>query len=113
VRVQRGNCGIFSSPYIVTIPCREGELTSTNISSYPNPFSETVNFNLELSESSAVSLRLYTLTGQLIEEILTDSYLSAGESTIQYNSVHLNNGIYIAEIQTSSETKRIKICKQH
>ena len=113
VRVQRGNCGVFSSPYVVTIPCREGELTSTNITSYPNPFNTMVNFNIELPSSSAVSVRLYSLAGQLIDEILHDSYLSAGESNIAYNGEQLTNGIYIAEIKTSSETKRIKICKQY
>jgi len=113
VRVQRGNCGVFSSPYVVTIPCREAELTSTNITSYPNPFNTIVNFNIELPSSSAVSVRLYSLAGQLIDEILHDSYLSAGESNIAYNGEQLTNGIYIAEIKTSSETKRIKICKQY
>ena len=113
VRVQRGSCGVFSSPYVVTIPCRDGDLTSTTISSYPNPFNEIVNFNLGLSKPSSVSVRIFTLTGQLIDEILNDSYLSAGESTIEYNSEQLTNGIYIAEIKTSEETKRIKICKQH
>jgi hypothetical protein len=53
------------------------------------------------------------LAGQLIDEILHDSYLSAGESNIAYNGEQLTNGIYIAEIKTSSETKRIKICKQY
>lgn len=113
VRVQRGNCGVFSSPYVVTIPCRDGDLTSTTIYSYPNPFNEIVNFNLELSKPSSVSVRLFTITGQLIDEILNDSYLSAGESNIEYNSEQLTNGIYIVEIKTSEETKRIKICKQH
>jgi hypothetical protein len=113
VRVQRGNCGVFSLPYVVTIPCREDELTSTSITSYPNPFNALVNFNIELPSSSAVSVRLYSLAGQLIDEILHDSYLSAGESNIAYNSEQLTNGIYIAEIKTSSETKRIKICKQY
>jgi hypothetical protein len=113
VRVQLGSCGVFSSPYIVTIPCREGELTSTSITGYPNPFNETINFNLELSQPSTVTLRLFTLAGQLIDELLNDSYMNAGESNIEYNSDQLTNGIYIAEIKTSSETKRIKICKQN
>ena len=113
VRVQRGSCGVFSSPFVVSIPCREGELTSTNISAYPNPFSEQINFNLELSDPGEVSVILYSLSGQLIDEVLENSYLNAGESHIEYNSENLANGIYIAEIKTSAETKRIKICKQN
>jgi hypothetical protein len=108
VRVQRGNCGVFSSPYVVSVPCREAELTSTGISAYPNPFSGQINFNLELSNPCEVSLRIYTLSGQLI-----DTYINEGESNINYNSESLANGIYIAEIKTSEETKRIKICKQN
>ena len=113
VRVQRGSCGVFSSPYVVTVPCREGELTATSISAFPNPFSEHINFNLELSDPDEVSVRLYSLSGQLIDEVLDNTYLNAGESKIDYNSEKLSNGIYIAEIKTSSETKRIKICKQN
>jgi len=113
VRVQRGSCGVFSSPYVVSIPCREGDVSSTGISAYPNPFSEQINFNLELSDPGEVSVRLYSLSGQLIEEVLENAYLNAGESNIEYNSENLANGIYIAEIKTSAETKRIKICKQN
>jgi hypothetical protein len=113
VRVQRGSCGVFSSPYVVTVPCREGELTATSISAFPNPFSGQINFNLELSNPGEVSVILYSLSGQLIDEVLENSYLNAGESQIEYNSENLSNGIYIAEIKTSSETKRIKICKQN
>ncbi|MFN5346103.1 MAG: T9SS type A sorting domain-containing protein [Bacteroidota bacterium] len=113
VRVQRGNCGVFSSPYVVSVPCREAELTSTGISAYPNPFSGQINFNLELSNPCEVSLRIYTLSGQLIDEVLNNTYINEGESNINYNSESLANGIYIAEIKTSEETKRIKICKQN
>lgn len=112
VRVQLGSCGKFSSPYLVTIPCREEEISATTLSSYPNPFSSTTNIQLSIAETSPVSLRIYSASGQLLDEILNNSVLDAGETTIEYNNSNLTNGIYIAEVSTPSETKRIKICRQ-
>ncbi len=112
VRVQLGSCGVFSSPYVVSVPCREGELTETTVTCYPNPFSSTLNFNLGLTEQSVATLKIFNTAGQLVDVIFDNEKLLKGESIFEYNCSHLRNGVYIAEIKTNTDSKRIKICKQ-
>ncbi|MBL7923218.1 MAG: T9SS type A sorting domain-containing protein [Bacteroidia bacterium] len=111
MRAQLGSCGVFSNPYTVTIPCREGEVLSenSNFIAYPNPFSSMITFAFELSDESPVSIRLFDATGKLIDVILDNSQVMSGETRIEYGTTHLPGGIYIAEISTPQHTQRIRI----
>jgi hypothetical protein len=111
MRAQLGSCGVFSIPYTVTVPCREGEVLpgNSNFSAYPNPFSNMTTFAFELSDDQAVSIRLYDATGKLIDVVLDQAMMSGGESRIDYPTAHLTAGMYFAEIITPQETKRIRL----
>lgn len=111
MRAQLNSCGVFSIPYTVTTPCRAGEVLpdELNLTAYPNPFSDLINFGFELAENGPVSIKIFDATGKLIDVILDNSYLSSGETRIEYPTNHLAGGIYIVELTTSSITKRLKL----
>lgn len=111
MRAQLGSCGVFSIPYTVTVPCKEGEVLpgNSNFTAYPNPFSNMTTFAFELEDDQAVSIRLYDATGKLIDVVLDQAMMSGGESRIDYPTSHLTAGMYFAEIITPNETKRIRL----
>lgn len=111
MRAQLGSCGIFSIPYTVTVPCREGEQVAVDggFTAYPNPFQNYTTFAFELQEPEEVTMRLYDATGKLIDVIMDRSLVSAGESRIEYSTAHLPAGVYLAEIMANSFTRKIRL----
>ena len=111
LRVQLVGCGTFSSSYTVTVPCREGVLNvgEMNFNVYPNPFMDQTTFAFELAEEKMVSILLYDISGKLVDIILNDQMVSAGETKLTYNASNIAQGIYVAEIRAGDQVKRIKI----
>ncbi|MBK7965354.1 MAG: T9SS type A sorting domain-containing protein [Bacteroidetes bacterium] len=111
MRAQLGSCGTFSIPYTVTTPCREGEtlMSDLNLNVYPNPFHDFVKISFNLSEDAPVTVKLFDISGKLIDVILENSNLSSGETIIDYSTGQLAGGIYILELASTNSTKRIKI----
>ncbi|HOS48711.1 MAG TPA: T9SS type A sorting domain-containing protein, partial [Bacteroidia bacterium] len=111
VRVQLGSCGTFANPYTVTIPCKEGEELpmATSFSAYPNPFNSDVNLAFTLSTADNVTIKIYDLSGKLVDILMDNSFVSEGETKVEYHASHLARGLYIAEIVTSTQKERIKI----
>jgi len=111
LRAQLGGCGTFSQSYTVTVPCREGELNvgEMNFNVYPNPFMDQTTFAFELAEEKMVSIRLYDLSGKLVDIILNDQMISSGETKLSYNASNIAQGIYVAEIIAGDQVNRVKI----
>jgi Secretion system C-terminal sorting domain len=111
VRVQLGSCGTFANPYTVTIPCKEGEELpmATSFSAYPNPFNSDVNLAFTLGIADNVTIKIYDLSGKLIDILMDNAFVSEGETKVEYHASHLARGLYIAEIVTSTQKERIKI----
>ena len=49
-----------------------GRLTVNNLTIYPNPAQEEVNFRLILSSKQTISIKIYDLMGKLIEEFVDE-----------------------------------------
>ena len=111
MRAQLGSCGTFSIPYTVTTPCREGEalLSDLNLNVYPNPFSDFVKIAFELSEEAPVSVKLFDISGKLVDVILDKGQMNSGESTLDYSTNHLAGGVYILEVSSPNTIQRMKI----
>lgn len=79
---------------------------------YPNPFYDDLTLYYELPEASVVTLRVYDVTGRLVEEILPASnYQAPGAYQIKLptGTLNLANGMYLFQLSTSSFTKTIKL----
>jgi uncharacterized protein (DUF779 family) len=110
VRVQLNTCGSFSNAYTVTIPCREGEtIAKTGLIAYPNPFNSQITLGYSLAEAAPVSIKIYDMSGKLVDVLQDNSWTEAGDSNLEYNTSQLTQGIYLVEIQTGNSVERIKI----
>jgi len=86
-----------------------------SLTRYPNPFSQSITFDVSASAKSEHPLRLtvYNLKGQLVKELYHDS-LAPGNTTIQWDSLDNNgkacaSGIYFARLsQDNNILKTIK-----
>ena len=60
---------------------------------YPNPFNHTTKINFGLPEAGNVELKIYNITGQLVE-ILVHDFRSAGTYFVFWDATGFGSGIY-------------------
>lgn len=69
---------------IALIVSPSDELLLTNIYNYPNPFRQNTQFAFEVSRRAWVSIKIFTLTGELVRE------LDPGNSFVGYSHINWN-----------------------
>jgi plastocyanin len=79
---------------------------ANKIKVFPNPANEFINLEIPTSLGSARSLKIYSITGTLV-----DSRVMSGNS-YRYDLKSLKNGVYFVEIQTSARKEVLKFIKQ-
>jgi hypothetical protein len=67
---------------------------------YPNPFSQTTSIEFSLSETDKISLDIYTISGQKIRSLLSESTIQDGTYVVQWDGLdqsanRVNPGTYI------------------
>ncbi len=90
---------------------------TTNVSShtyqvstlFPNPANNVVNVSIGSNVGSSVSVFVYDFTGRLIENKKYDDVAS----TIEFNTAHLAEGVYIFNIKTSNSSITRKLTVLH
>jgi len=75
---------------------------------YPNPFNPTTTIEFSLPQSEMVSMKVYDLTGRLIETLLND-FQNMGNHTINWDGTNQSSGMYFVTLITSSGSKTQKI----
>ncbi|MFV1884384.1 MAG: LamG-like jellyroll fold domain-containing protein [Balneola sp.] len=79
---------------------------------YPNPFNPSTVINYDLPEASAVSIRIFDLTGRLVATIVDESK-TAGRYQVTFNAAALSSGVYFYELKTNtySSVKKFTLIK--
>jgi len=67
------------------------------LNSYPNPFNATTSLDFVLAEPQPVELKIYNISGQLIEELYNGN-LAAGAHTFRWNANNYSSGIYLTRL---------------
>ncbi|MBQ4821678.1 T9SS type A sorting domain-containing protein [Aquimarina sp. MMG016] len=77
----------------------------SNITSYPNPFSNTATIDYTLTNTNAITIKLYNQLGKEIKTI-EDSYIKKGNHQLQIDgySLQLKPGIYYYKISSGKDT---------
>lgn len=112
VRAQLGGCGKFSNEYVVTTPCREGELlglSDFDAVVYPNPFENRTTIAVHVEKEEKISIMIYDMEGRLVETIKDNYMASPGINEFEFNAAGLGKGVYFAVVNTTFDSKRIKI----
>ena len=71
---------------------------------YPNPVKNILNIEYALKNSSQVKIGIYSITGKLLQYILSD-YQEAGTYTIQNRNIQLSKGIYFVKLSTETSSR--------
>lgn len=77
----------------------------------PNPFNENTKISLELSQSGAVSINLFDISGRNIKAVLNQKNLSKGNHRISLPMDDMGQGIYILRLQTETGIETRKLVK--
>ena len=90
-------------PLSVTVSVEEGNIINESaLNVYPNPARSLVNVNYSIERDEAVSVEIYNLLGNKLQEV-NYGYQSAGSYSQQLNISNLANGMYLLRIQAGDE----------
>ncbi len=80
---------------------------------YPNPFNPTTKIGFSLPVSMVVSIDIYDNSGRLIEKLINNQTLPAGEYIKEFDGGGLASGIYYYRIQANefAEVKKMVLLK--
>jgi hypothetical protein len=72
----------------------EGGSEQIQVKVFPNPFSEKVEFQFDITEPSQVNLTIFDITGRKVA-VLVDSRLKTDVYSLRWKPTHLLSGMYI------------------
>ena len=87
-----------------------GEEGDIHLSVYPNPFTDNLTIEFELSDEDNISVKLVDIMGNRIREI-SNSFRTKGRHNIRVNASDLPAGIYFVMLQGSGYKAERKIIK--
>jgi len=81
------------------------------LSAYPNPFTENTTISFTVADPSQVTVVLYNLKGEKMQELFNNSADRNNVYTIDLQSSYLAPGVYMVRLTTGSEMRYIKLIK--
>ena len=70
---------------------------------FPNPFNPSTTIAFSIPEASAVSLRVFDLTGREVAQ-LQNGYLPAGNHQLTFDGSQLASGMYLYQLEANGQT---------
>jgi Secretion system C-terminal sorting domain len=86
----------------------EDNLNSLNTLISPNPVSEQASINYNVPEEGIVSIKLFSLLGERVGEIINKHH-EKGEYQMTYDFSNLQSGIYLYKVRLNNFTYSGKI----
>lgn len=75
---------------------------------YPNPFNPTTKINYAVPFDSKVTISVYSVTGELIAELVND-FVTAGAYSVDFDGRNLASGMYIYKMTAGNFTQTNKM----
>lgn len=75
------------------------------LSSFPNPFSNTTTIEFQLSKSSTVSIDIRNPVGQIVAKPLHNEQKHEGMHQIKFDGNHLPSGVYLCVLHANGQQK--------
>ncbi|RYY11641.1 MAG: T9SS type A sorting domain-containing protein, partial [Chitinophagaceae bacterium] len=90
------------------------DLSAQNIeaSVFPNPFSNDATFKFTLPQTQKYSVKFYHSSGTLIGQVEEGTGQANVEKNVKIDGSKLAPGLYMIRIETSMETKVLKVVKK-
>ena len=82
------------------------------LSNYPNPFNPSTTITYELVNSENMSLFIYNIYGQLVDELVS-GYVAAGVHSVIWNADSYSSGVYFVKMVAGSyvNTQKLMLVK--
>ena len=79
---------------------------------YPNPFNPSTNINLTLDMDANISVKVYNVTGQLVD-VVAEGFYSPSSYKWTWNAENLASGVYFVKTQVGTDihTEKIMLLK--
>ena len=83
------------------------------LQNYPNPFNPTTTIKFALPKDANVTLKIYSINGQEVATLLSNSSVRAGETEMVFDASKLSSGVYFYSIQAGNfkDTKKMILVK--
>jgi photosystem II stability/assembly factor-like uncharacterized protein len=81
---------------------------------YPNPFNPVTQFKFGLSGKAKVNLKVYDVTGRLVQTFFDNVQLNAGTVTVKFDGTNIASGIYFYTLMVDDnriDTKKMVLLK--
>lgn len=90
----------------------DNRISENNISAYPNPFENTVNISVNLTEAQKIEIVIYDLTGKNIATLVNNE-LQTGNHIYTWDAKSSPAGIYFYSVKTAKQqfTKKLILTK--
>ena len=75
---------------------------------YPNPFNPNTTIEYYLGESGIVSLDVYNVNGELVDNII-NSYQISGSHSVTWQPTNISSGMYYISLVQSSNIDKMKV----
>jgi hypothetical protein len=94
------------------VPVAEVPDAFTLHQNYPNPFNPTTTISYTLSEPGHVSVRVYNMAGQLVQELVNE-YRSQGTYEVTFDAGSMASGVYVSRMgyEGHVQTRRMVLVK--
>lgn len=76
---------------------------------YPNPFNPVTNIEFSLNEDSEISILIYSITGELVTEIVKNTSFAKGTYKVSFDASKLASGAYIYTLKTRNSLMSKKV----
>ncbi len=86
--------------------------TELSLSVYPNPAVDHVHINFEQKASETVTIKVFDMTGKMMETICEDQHYGSGKQQLEWNPANLPKGVYFILLEQQSAQKITKIILQ-
>lgn len=80
-----------------------------DLSIYPNPATNNANLELISSKPTKLRIELVDILGNIVSEVISSKFITAGKFEFKLDLSNLNNGVYFVKVISSSELKSIPI----
>lgn len=82
----------------------------TQIQLHPNPVKEGTNIEFTLRKAGNIKIEIISLQGRVLK-IVANDYFQKGSFSVNYDSSHLSDGIYICRLKTEQSLNSVKLIK--
>jgi hypothetical protein len=106
---------MITIPVELTIDFLAGISVETNneFSIWPNPFSSEINLNYNSPINDVADIKIFDITGKLIEIPIANQIVKSGDNTFTINSLELlPAGMYLVKLETSKTVVFRKIVRE-